>query len=111
MPQCLGKLENCALQFTRAFHERSGKHSIIPLRLVCQGTAHLHTFLFVPRASVALTVGASGAHKPLLKCPLRRVNPVSFDRIVASSHRLFILAIVPFPSVFQDFSAVKCTRI
>lgn len=111
MPRCLGKLENGALQFIRTFQKRSGKHSIIPLRLVCQGTALLHTLLFVPKADFSLTVGASGARRPSLKCPLCQVNPVSFDGIVASSRHLFVFAVVPFPSRFQDFSAIKCTQI
>lgn len=62
MPQCLGKLEYCALQFICTFHKRSGKHSIIPLSLVFQGTAVLHTFLFVPKASLSFDCWS-------LRCP------------------------------------------
>ena len=62
MPQCLGKLENRALQFICTFHKCSGKHSIIPLNLVFQGTALLPTFLFVPKASLSFDSGS-------LRCP------------------------------------------
>lgn len=58
-----------------------------------------------------MTVGVSGARKLLLKYLLRHVNPISFDRIVASSHNLLIFAVVPFPAVFQDLSAIKCAQI
>lgn len=45
-----------------------------------------------------------------MKCPLHQVNPISFDRIVGSSHHLFIFAVAPFPSVFLDFSALSAFR-
>lgn len=111
MPQCLGKLENCALQFIYTFPKPSGKRLIILLSLAFQGTALLHAFLFAPKTSSLLIVWAPGACTPLVKCLLCQASPGSLDGAVARSHHLFIFAVVQFPSLFQDFSAVTCTHI